>query len=97
MDDDSGIQIQKLASQDSSSIAVPHQAFYRKPIESYDDFHGKGLLASGRVPSNHSNSEVISSSNNNSAPENVNERSVAPTHRMKTSDIDTIKQVASGL
>jgi hypothetical protein len=54
------------------------------------------VLASGKTYSVQSTSEVISSMNND-APENVNEESQKPVHRMKTSDIEQIKQGASGM
>lgn len=65
-------------------------------MPNYTEIH-KGLMASGRTNSVKSTSEVVSSSNNTSAPENVNERSMQPLHRMKTSDMDTVKQGASGM
>lgn len=70
---------------------------FKKSIPNYGDLH-RGLLASGRSNSIQSNSEVVSSSGNgNSAPENVKERSVKPSHRMKTSDIETAKMGAYGM
>ena len=95
MDDDSSIIIKKVASQDSANIVVPPSALNKKSINSYSDLH-HNLLASGRANSVASNSEVVSS-NHNSAPENVNERSIQPTHRMKTSEMETVKLGASGM
>ena len=93
--EDSGVLNNKLSSQDSTSF-MPHQAIFKKQMPNYSEIH-KGLRASGRTNSVKSTSEVVSSSNNTSAPENVNERSMQPLHRMKTSDMDTIKQAASGM